>query len=183
MRERIGALMVSGLLIGGVGCAGRPAAKTAPIVQPAAEASPAVVPSDPGFSHSVTSAENAERLPEDVREINRRGYLKDNFFDYNAYEVRPDQREPLARDAAWLKKWPTVKVRIEGHCDERGTAQYNLALGERRAEADREYLTALGIDPSRIELISYGKERPFAAGHEASAWEQNRRDHLLVVSR
>jgi peptidoglycan-associated lipoprotein len=125
----------------------------------------------------------AERLPDDVAEINRKGYLKDNFFDFDQAAIRADQREVLAGDASWLKKWPTVKVRVEGHCDERGTAQYNLALGERRAEADREYLASLGIDTTRVELVSYGKERPFAPGHDEGAWAQNRRDHFVVTAR
>lgn len=178
-------LLVCLVLVGLVaGCASKPAAKmadSAPKTEtPASRTS--VAGSDREFAPA-TEATAAERLPDDIQEINRRGYLKDSFFDFDSYAVRPDQREVLARDAAWLKRWGTVKFRIEGHCDERGTAQYNLALGEKRASEDLEYLKSLGIDSSRIELVSYGKERPFDSGHDEGAWSQNRRDHLLVVAR
>jgi peptidoglycan-associated lipoprotein len=166
------------------GCGSKPAAKTAPAAPAAAPAAPA--PSqvqDRDFAPKPNTDATVERLPDDVAEINRKGYLKDNFFDFDQAAIRADQREVLAGDASWLKKWPTVKVRVEGHCDERGTAQYNLALGERRAEADREYLASLGIDTTRVELVSYGKERPFAPGHDEGAWAQNRRDHFVVTAR
>ena len=166
------------------GCASKPAARTAPAAPEAAPAAPA--PSqvnDRDFAPKPGTDAIVERLPEDVAEINRKGYLKDNFFDFDQAQIRADQREVLSGDASWLKKWPTVKVRIEGHCDERGTAQYNLALGEKRAEADREYLASLGIDAARVELVSYGKERPFSQGHDESSWAQNRRGHFVVIAR
>jgi peptidoglycan-associated lipoprotein len=166
------------------GCSSKPAAKTAPTAPAAAPAAPA--PSqvqDRDFAPKPGTDSIVERLPDDVNEINKKGYLKDNFFDFDQAAIRADQREVLSVDASWLKKWPTVKVRVEGHCDERGTAQYNLALGEKRAEADREYLASLGIDTARVELVSYGKERPFANGHDEAAWAQNRRGHFVVVAR
>jgi peptidoglycan-associated lipoprotein len=111
------------------------------------------------------------------------GYLKDTFFDFDRSDIRADQRDPLAADGSWLRKHPAVKVRVEGHCDERGTSQYNLALGERRAEEAKEYLATLGVEAKRIETVSYGKERPFAEGHAESAWSQNRRDHYVVTAK
>ncbi|MEO6325262.1 MAG: OmpA family protein [Thermoanaerobaculia bacterium] len=147
---------------------------------------PATHTSVSGSGHEFAPATEdtvAERLPEDIQEINRRGYLRDSFFDFDFHAVRPDQREVLARDAAWLEGWETVKVRIESHCDERGAARYNLPLGEKRAGEDLEYLKSPGIDPSRIEMVSHTKERPFESGHDEGAWTQNRRDHLLVVAR
>jgi len=109
-------------------------------------------------------------------------YLKDVFFDFDKFDIRPDQRDALAEDADWLKKHPMVKFTIEGHCDERGTRQYNLALGERRAHSAKEYLVTLGIEESRISTISYGKDRPFDPGHDESAWAKNRRAHFVVTS-
>jgi peptidoglycan-associated lipoprotein len=97
------------------------------------------------------------------------------FFDFDRYDLKPEALAQLERQAAWLKSYPQVTVVIEGHCDERGTREYNLALGERRANAARNYLVALGIDPNRIQTISYGKERPAVLGSNESAWAQNRR--------
>ena len=111
------------------------------------------------------------------------GYLKDAFFDFDKFNVRADQRDTLAADAEWLKKYPKVKIQIEGHCDERGTAQYNMALGEKRAQAVKDYVTSLGVDPSRIETVSYGKERPFVKGHNEEAWAQNRRGHFVITAK
>jgi peptidoglycan-associated lipoprotein len=105
--------------------------------------------------------------------------LKDVFFDYDKAAIRDDQKAALAVDVAWLKANPAAKVRIEGHCDERGTAEYNLALGERRAVAVRAFLVAAGITSDRIRNVSYGEERPFVRGHDESAWKFNRRAHLV----
>ena len=97
------------------------------------------------------------------------------FFDYDSYEIRPDAQNTLQQQAAWLQQYGQYSVLIEGHCDERGTREYNLALGERRANSVRNYLVALGIDGNRIQTISYGKERPEVPGSDESAWAQNRR--------
>ena len=126
--------------------------------------------------------ESAE-LPADVREINARGYLKDAFFDYDKSDLRDDARTALAADADWLKKNRTIQYLVEGHCDERGTSEYNLALGDRRANAAKEYLVSLGVDASRIRTVSYGKERPFCNQSSEDCWQQNRRAHFLVTAR
>jgi len=97
------------------------------------------------------------------------------FFDYDSYEIRPDAQNTLQQQAAWLQQYGQYMVTIEGHCDERGTREYNLALGERRANSVRNYLIALGIDGNRLQTISYGKERPEVPGGGESAWAQNRR--------
>ncbi len=97
------------------------------------------------------------------------------FFDFDKFDLKVQARETLDRQAAWLKQYPSVTVRVEGHCDERGTREYNLALGQRRAAAVRDYLVALGISASRIDVISYGKERPEVVGSNKAAWAQNRR--------
>ena len=106
--------------------------------------------------------------------------LKDVFFAYDAAVLREDQQAALSDDARWLKANSGTKVLIEGHCDERGTAEYNLGLGERRASAVKNYLIAAGIPAARISTVSYGKERPFALGHDETTWQQNRRAHLTI---
>ena len=103
------------------------------------------------------------------------------FFGYDKSNIMSEAQTVLQRQAAWLKKYPSVRVSIEGHCDERGTREYNLALGERRANAVKDYLTALGIDRSRVKTISYGKERPVALGSNEAAWAQNRRGVTKVT--
>ena len=130
-------------------------------------------------SRDVTS----DVLKQDVAEMNKKGYLTDAYFDYDQSDLREDARTALAADAEWLKKYPSVQILIEGHCDERGTGNYNLALGDRRANAAKEYLVSLGIDGSRIKTVSYGEERPFCTDSNESCWQQNRRAHLVITAK
>jgi len=109
--------------------------------------------------------------------------LKDIHFDFDKYEVRLREAEILRENSALLKKYPVMKFQIEGHCDERGTGEYNLALGERRANNAKKYLVSLGIEPSRISIISYGEERPFDQGHNEEAWTKNRRGHFVILKK
>jgi len=102
------------------------------------------------------------------------------FFDFDKYNIRADQRGTVEKLAAWLDKNPSVTLTLEGHCDERGTREYNLALGERRANSVRDYLVALGINPGRLSTVSYGEERPAVLGSNESAWAQNRRGVFVV---
>ena len=102
------------------------------------------------------------------------------FYDLDKSDLKPEARRTLERQAAWLKQYGNVAVTIEGHCDERGTREYNLALGDRRANAARDYLVSLGIPASRIKTISYGKERPAVLGSNEAAWSQNRRAVTVV---
>src|SRR5262245_10924258 len=104
---------------------------------------------------------------------------QDAYFDYDSYDLREDARNALDGNAKLMRDHATASVLIEGHCDERGTPEYNLALGERRANAAKDYLVAAGIDGSGIAPVSYGEERPFAAGHDEQSWAQNRRAHLV----
>ena len=97
------------------------------------------------------------------------------FFGFDKYNLQPKARDTVRRQAAWLKRYPGVVISVEGHADERGTREYNLALGERRANSAKNYLVNLGINPNRIRTISYGKERPAVAGSNDAAWGQNRR--------
>ena len=97
------------------------------------------------------------------------------LFEFDKFDLQSQARQTLDRQASWLKQYPSVTVRVEGHCDERGTREYNLALGQRRAAAVRDYLVALGVSASRVDVISYGKERPEVVGSNQAAWAQNRR--------
>lgn len=102
------------------------------------------------------------------------------FFDFDSHAIRADAQATLQKQAAWLAKYPQVRLSIEGHCDERGTREYNLALGDRRAYAVKEYLVSLGVDGSRLQSKSYGKERPVCAESDESCWQQNRRGYSVI---
>ena len=103
------------------------------------------------------------------------------YFDFDRYFIRQDAKEALNQNAQLLKDNPQVKIRIEGNCDERGTVEYNLALGEKRARSAMDYLVNLGVDPSRISIISYGKEKSLYPGSNEEAWSKNRRDDFVIV--
>jgi peptidoglycan-associated lipoprotein len=106
--------------------------------------------------------------------------VKDAFFDYDQYSIRKDAQDALQADARMLNERRNIRITIEGHCDERGSEKYNLALGDRRANAAKEYLTGQGVDGSRIDTISYGKERNFCEEHNENCWQLNRRAHLVM---
>lgn len=109
--------------------------------------------------------------------------LQDIFFDFDRSNLRGDAQSILKEDLLWLRTNQSAQITIEGHCDERGTAEYNLALGERRAKATKDFLAAAGIDDKRTKVVSFGKERPFVQGHDESAWKWNRRAHFVVSER
>ena len=108
--------------------------------------------------------------------------LADIHFDFDNYVLRPQDRNTLAKTAAWIKENHPKMVTIEGNCDERGTVEYNLALGQQRASEAKKYLVTLGVNEKILKTISYGKERPLDPGHDEEAWTKNRRDHFLVTS-
>jgi peptidoglycan-associated lipoprotein len=109
--------------------------------------------------------------------------LKPIRFDFDKYDIRPGDAEILKTNAAVLKKYPGLKIQIEGHCDERGTNEYNLALGERRASSTKKYLNSLGIGTDRISTISYGEEKPLDPAHNEEAWAKNRRANFLITAK
>jgi peptidoglycan-associated lipoprotein len=106
--------------------------------------------------------------------------IKDAFFDYDKYDIREDARAALSADARALKERTSIQITIEGHCDERGSTKYNLALGDRRANAAKDFLVSQGIDGSRIDTVSYGEERPFCMDKNEACWQQNRRAHVIM---
>ena len=111
------------------------------------------------------------------------GLLGDVYFDFDKYDLRADSRDRLEKNAEFMKKYGNFVFGLEGHCDERGTNEYNLALGERRASAAKNYLISLGVDESRIRTISYGEERPFCMDHDDGCWAKNRRGHFMITGK
>lgn len=127
---------------------------------------------------------DVEDLSGSLADVNARahqhGWIRDAFFGFDTFTLTPESQDNLAISAAWLKSHPEFNLAIEGHADERGTEQYNLALGEKRANSAKDYLAALGVPAAKMRTISYGEERPFATGSNERAWQQNRRAHLVL---
>jgi peptidoglycan-associated lipoprotein len=129
----------------------------------------------------------AETFPTDMNDLNKyvvdKGYIRDAFFNYDEATLDDAAQSALSNSANWLKskEGASYNLLVEGHCDERGTEQYNLALGDRRANTAKEYLVTLGVDAGRIRTVSYGEERPFDEGHDDGSWAKNRRAHLVLV--
>jgi peptidoglycan-associated lipoprotein len=169
----------------------QPTAEQPTAQQPVGEKQPAVGEAkkvETGVTPEYQKAE-AERQAR-LRELARQQKLLDEirefenqkiYFDFDKSELKPEARAVLRKKADWLLKHPEYSVRIEGHCDERGTNEYNLALGQRRADSAKKFLVALGVDESRISTISYGEERPADPRHNEEAWAKNRRDEFKLI--
>ena len=131
----------------------------------------------------VDPSSSAERQMAEVRAeqaASAAAGLRDVFFAYDSWTISEEGRQALSRDAEWMKSTPSALVKVEGHCDERGTSAYNLVLGEKRAKAARNYLVELGVSANRLSVVSYGKERPSCNEHAESCYQQNRRGHLAL---
>lgn len=118
-----------------------------------------------------------------LEEVNAEKPLQMVHFDYDKFFVREDAKPVLQENSVWLKKWKTVKILVEGHCDERGTEEYNLALGEKRAKSTFDFLVSLGVSQDRIKIISYGKSQPIDPGHNEVAWQKNRRAQFTIIEK
>jgi peptidoglycan-associated lipoprotein len=189
-------LLVLTLLI--TGCPKRPATTAASAPAPTGSA---MTPSAPGTTSPSTAAPAAPGAPAPMSpstaapstaapatpprpsEFSETANLKDVYFDFDRYDIRPGDAQVLDGNATWLKSNANNLVLIEGHCDERGTNEYNLALGERRAKSTMNYLVSQGIQANRITIISYGKERPVCNEKTEACWQKNRRAHFLVKAR
>jgi peptidoglycan-associated lipoprotein len=131
----------------------------------------------------VDPSSNAGRQMDEIRAeqaASSAAGLRDVFFAYDSWTISEEERQALNRNAEWMKSNPSALVKVEGHCDERGTSAYNLVLGEKRAKAARNYLVELGVGANRLSVVSYGKERPSCNEHAESCYQQNRRGHLVV---
>ena len=180
------------LIVLGMICAAAACHKKPPATAPAPPAARAAVPSQPPAPLAPPSpAPQAPHTPsaqelfnqKSLGELNSEHPLGDAFFDLDQTTLRDDARRALQQDAQWLAKWPTTKIMVEGHCDERGTAEYNLALGDRRARQVTQYLESLGVNPGRIATESMGKEAPFCKDSNESCWSQNRRGHFVITAK
>ena len=190
MRACLIAILI--LTVGILGCSRR---RQAPATQPApppSAAPPTITPPPPPPSQRVEDALPVPAEPalsddgvagRSLDDLNRNSPFKPVFFALDSSELDDAGRAVVTNNASLLKQYATWAITIEGHADERGTAEYNLALGERRAVAVRTYLVSLGVAPDRIRTVSYGKEFPFDAGHTESAWAQNRRAHFVITSK
>ena len=154
---------------GGTNPAARPPAPPEPVPETAP------IPPEPGITN--------DPLAGDLDAINKNSPFQPVFFPLDSFEVDGGGQQALNTNAGILKKYPSWVITIEGHCDERGTAEYNLALGEKRALAAKTYLVSLGVPADRLRTVSYGKEFPFDPGHDEGAWSKNRRAHFVVTSK
>lgn len=158
-----------------------------PAESPATDTPPPAAPSPRAVTDTPVVAEptlaDDPMASRSIDELNRDSPLKPTFFFFDSDELTPEARTALDENAAILKRFPGWAVTIEGHCDERGTAEYNLALGERRAVAALSYLVSLGVEQRRIRTVSYGKEFPFDPGHDESSWARNRRAHFVITGK
>jgi peptidoglycan-associated lipoprotein len=144
-----------------------------------------IEPSEPGLKEKTLSEEEARRIREEEQRMKEasekaRFESEDIYFEFDQYILSDSGKQVLDKKAKWLKDFPSAKAQIEGHCDERGSAEYNLALGQKRADAVMQYLVSLGINSNRLSTISYGKEKPLDPGHTEDAWAKNRRGHLVL---
>jgi peptidoglycan-associated lipoprotein len=158
--------MLSCLLVMFFACSKKQTVQPPPVVEEVPEVTPPPVVEKPVVQPPVVQ----EKVP----------VLEDVFFDFDKYNLTDESKRTLERNSQELKSAKSSRIIIEGHCDERGTVDYNMALGEKRAKAAKDYLTSLGIGPDRIEVISYGKSRPFDPRHNEDAWAKNRRGHFVL---
>lgn len=172
-------ILVLSLVLFLSGCAKKGVEQVEEITPPETEAT-TEAPMDiemPGTEEGVSAAAGP-MIEEEIATFEQ----SDIYFDFDKFNLSPEARKVLAEKASFLNAHPEIKIRVEGHCDERGTREYNLALGERRAKSAQDYLIFLGINPTRISMISYGEERPVDPGHNQEAWAKNRRAHFVVLS-
>ena len=154
-----------------------PPTAPAPPPPPPPPPPPAAAPPPPQLTEDQIFAQKS------LDQVNAERPLADAFFDYDMSSIREDAKPILQRNADWMKRWTTTQVTVEGHCDTRGSSEYNLGLGARRADAVKSYLVSLGVQASRVTTVSKGKEQPVCSDAVESCWQQNRRGHFLVTAK
>jgi peptidoglycan-associated lipoprotein len=186
-RTALAAVLVTALTVGFAACAKKaPAPAPPPPPPPAATPAPPPPPPPPPPPAPPAPAPLTDEQIFDRKtldELNAEKPLSDVFFDLDKSDVKEDGRAALQKDADWLRQWTSTKVTVEGHCDSRGTAEYNLALGERRAQSVKDYLISLGVSADRVMTISKGKEAPFCMEENEACWSQNRRGHFVITAK
>ena len=154
---------------------------------PAAPAKPPAPPPPPTPPPAATPprtlTEEELFAQKSIEQLNKERPLTDVFFDLDMATLKDEGKAALSTNAAWLKRWANIRISVEGHCDERGTAEYNLGLGERRANAVKTYLAGLGVAADRVTVVSKGKETPFCTEKSESCWQQNRRGHFVITAK
>jgi peptidoglycan-associated lipoprotein len=169
-------------------CAKKPAAAAPPApppeaTAPAAPPTPPPPPAPPPAPKPAALSEEEIFARKTLEQLNAERPLADVFFDLDEATVREDARGPLQKNAEWLKRWGSTRISVEGHCDERGSPEYNLGLGDRRGNAVKAYLVSLGIPGDRITVVSKGKESPFCTESNEACWQQNRRGHFVITAK
>jgi peptidoglycan-associated lipoprotein len=187
MSPRFSALVLMLAAIGvAAGCRQKPV-QTVPQPEPTtAPAEPAPAPSQPSQTVTDFPAERgtaSDITDPSIDQLNASGVLKTVYFDYDQDALTDEARATLQENAKWLREHPGYRIRIEGNADDRGTIEYNLALGQRRADSVREYLGSLGVTTTNIEVISYGEEKPAVDGSDESSWSRNRRADFVIVAK
>jgi len=168
---------------------GKKAPAAAPAPPPPAATAPAAPPPPPpppppaAPPAAPTLSEDEIFARKSLEQLNAERPLADVFFDLDKSTVRDEARAPLQKNAEWLKRWSATRISVEGHCDERGSTEYNLALGDRRGSAVKAYLVNLGIPADRIIVVSKGKESPFCTESNEACWQQNRRGHFVITAK
>ncbi len=180
------ALLMVVVVVAAGACKKKPTTAPDMVIKPTTvEPTPQEVSSAP--EPTIGGDQTPDPLSGDLQEASefamRQGLLGDVFFDYDQFELRQDARDRLAQNAKFLTSHPEFILTIEGHADERGTNDYNLALGEKRANAAKEYLATLGVGAARLRTVSYGEERPFCGESNEACWSQNRRAHFTITGR
>ena len=179
VRKGIWLILVLSLILFISGCAKKGVEQVEEITPPETEATTEAPGMDiqmPGTEEGVSAAAGP-MIEEEIAAFEK----SDIYFDLDKFNLIPEARKALAEKASFLNAHPEINIKIEGHCDERGTREYNLALGERRAKSAQDYLIFLGINPTRISSISYGEEKPLDPGHNEEAWAKNRRAHFSIL--
>ncbi|MBN2399358.1 MAG: peptidoglycan-associated lipoprotein Pal [Candidatus Aminicenantes bacterium] len=178
MKKLLFVLVALSLILLFNGC-GKKAAKVAPAQAPVVEK----------VEEPVTQVEKPVLSEEEIfqqktiEDLNKDETMKKINFDFDQYQIREDMKPILQDNADWMLKFPTVQILIEGHCDERGTIEYNIALGEKRAEAARNYLASLGVNAAKIKIVSYGKSKPLVHGMDEESYFQNRRAEFVITKK
>jgi peptidoglycan-associated lipoprotein len=179
------ALLCSALFIGG--CAKKELVKGEGEVPAASATQPAEVPTKPPVKEEAVQAQTVKEAPTTVKEEATTAAsqaiesLENIYFDFDSYVLTAKSREVITRNAEAMKKSSSISVQVAGNCDERGSDEYNLALGEKRAKSAATYMSTLGVPASRLSTISYGKEKPADPGHDEAAWAKNRRDEFVII--